>query len=47
MEANADITSIAVLSRRWRWVDLPRSHAAHMDMFDQPADMPCGCYDGE
>lgn len=24
-----------------------RSHEQQMDLFDQPADMPCGCYDGE
>lgn len=47
MEANADLTSIAGLGRRWRWADLLRSHDEQMDMFNQPVDMPCGCYDGE
>jgi hypothetical protein len=47
MEENADLTSIKGLGRRWRWADLLRSHQEQMTMFDQPADMPCGCYDGD
>jgi hypothetical protein len=47
MERNADLTSIKGLGRRWRWEDLITSDRQQMDMFTQPVDMPCGCYDGD
>lgn len=46
MEENADLTTIRGLGRRWRWADLIRADREQMDLFHQPADMPCGCYDG-
>lgn len=47
MEQNAELTMIAGLGRRWRWTDLLRSHQEQMDMFEQPNEAPCGCYDGD
>lgn len=47
MERNADLTSIKGLGRRWRWEDLIASDRQQMDLFSQPAEMPCGCYDGD
>ena len=47
MEENADLTTISGLGRRWRWADLIRADREQMDLFKQPVDMPCGCYDGE
>lgn len=46
MEANADLTSIKGLGRRWSWTDLIRSDRAQLRLFDTPPDIPCGCYDG-
>jgi len=46
MEANADLTTIKGLGRRWSWTDLIRSDKAQLRLFDTPPDIPCGCYDG-
>lgn len=47
LERNAALTSIKGLGRRWRWEDLIASDRQQMDMFSQPPEMPCGCYDGD
>ena len=47
LEENAELTSISGLGRRWRWADLIRSDREQLDLFRQPQDIPCGCYDGE
>lgn len=46
MEANAELTTISGLGRRWSWTDLIRSDRAQLKLFDSPKEMPCGCYDG-
>lgn len=47
MEANADLTVVKGLGRRFSWADLLRQG----EMFSMPpmaeAQMPCGCIDGE
>jgi len=47
MEANADLTSIKGLGRNFAWRDLIQFTEAQIDMFTQPIEEPCGCYDGE
>jgi len=43
MEANAELTQVKGLGRRWAW----RDYIGHRDASPElPMDMPCDCYDG-
>lgn len=48
MEANAELTSIKGLGRRFAWADLIRADDAQLKMFEDnnTPEIPCGCYDG-
>ena len=47
LEANADLTAIKGLGRRFAWRDLVRADAAQCKFdFESRMDTPCGCYDG-
>lgn len=45
MEANAELTTIKGLGRRFAWADLLRQTSMFNDMYE--SSMPCGCYDGD
>lgn len=45
MEANAELTTIKGLGRRFSWSDLLRQTSMFNDMYELA--MPCGCYDGD
>jgi hypothetical protein len=45
MEANAELTTIKGLGRRFAWSDLLRQTSMFNDMYE--SSMPCGCYDGD
>ena len=45
MEANAELTTIKGLGRRFAWSDLLRQTSMFNDMYESV--MPCGCYDGD
>jgi hypothetical protein len=50
LEANAELTTLAGLGRRWSWHDLVRADRAQLRLFDVRGgtshDMPCACHDG-
>lgn len=46
LEANADLTSMAGLGRRWKWADLVRADRSQMQLFRSDSEIPCACYDG-
>ena len=46
MEANADLTTIKGLGRNFAWADIVKAHRDQLDMFSEPPDMLCACYDG-
>lgn len=46
MEANAELTTVKGLGRRWAWRDLPQLDASSRQCLTDPDDVPCGCYDG-
>lgn len=46
MEANAELTSIKGLGRRFNWADFIAKEDAQQEMFCTAVEIDCGCYDG-
>ena len=46
MEANADLTTIKGLGRNFAWAAIVKAHRDQLDMFSEPPEMLCACYDG-
>lgn len=48
MEANAELTTVKGLGRRFSWADVVRMDADQAKMFEDHSapEIPCGCYDG-
>ena len=47
MERNAELTHIKGLGRNFSWEELVKWNEAQIDMFNNPIESPCGCYDGD
>jgi hypothetical protein len=47
MERNAELTHIKGLGRNFSWEELVKWNEAQIDMFNNPIEYPCGCYDGD
>jgi hypothetical protein len=47
MERNAELTHIKGLGRNFSWEELVKWNDAQIDMFNNPIESPCGCYDGD
>ena len=48
MEANAELTSVKGLGRRFSWREFADKHETQADLFsDAGSEVPCGCYDGD
>lgn len=43
MEANADLTSLKGLGRRWSWKDVLDADAAQVKLFPDPPEQSCAC----
>lgn len=43
LEANADLTSLKGLGRRWSWKDVLEADAAQLQMFPDPPETSCVC----
>ena len=46
MEANAELTMIKGLGRYFAWADIVKAHRDQLDMFSEPPEIMCACYDG-
>ena len=46
MEANAELTSVKGLGRRFAWRDLLAQQELFNEGYDSTPEMACGCYDG-
>lgn len=46
MEAQANLTSVKGLGRRFAWKDVIKIHNDQPGLFPTPVEIDCGCYDG-